>query len=49
MGMEIKSKLYRFYKWEHFWLVVIVLTTLIMHLAVINQPSDIFFDGKVHD
>jgi predicted membrane-bound dolichyl-phosphate-mannose-protein mannosyltransferase len=46
MGMEIKSKLYKFYKWEHFWLVVIVLATLIMHLAVINQPSDIFFDEK---
>jgi predicted membrane-bound dolichyl-phosphate-mannose-protein mannosyltransferase len=46
MGMEIKEKLYKFYKWEHFWLVIIVLTTLIMHLAVINQPSDIFFDEK---
>ncbi len=46
MGVEIKNKLYRFYKWEHFWLVVIVLSTLIMHLAVVNQPSEIFFDEK---
>jgi dolichyl-phosphate-mannose-protein mannosyltransferase len=44
MGMEIKNKLYRFYKWEHFWLVVIVVSTLIMHFAVITQPSQPFFD-----
>jgi len=46
MGMEIKDKLIKFYKWEHFWLVIIVLTTLIMHLCVINQPAEIFFDEK---
>lgn len=28
------------------WLVIIVLTTFIMHLCVINQPSEIFFDEK---
>jgi predicted membrane-bound dolichyl-phosphate-mannose-protein mannosyltransferase len=27
-------------------MVIIVLTTLIMHLCVINQPSEIFFDEK---
>ena len=46
MGMEIKVKLYKFYQWEHFWLVVIVLATLIMHLILIPNPSEIFFDEK---
>ena len=42
--MEIKKKLNKFYQWEHFWLVIIVLTTFIMHLCVISQPSELFFD-----
>jgi dolichyl-phosphate-mannose-protein mannosyltransferase len=46
MGMEIKSKLYKFYQWEHFWLVVIVLATLIMHLILIPFPSETMFDEK---
>jgi len=46
MGLEIKNKLYRFYKWQHFWMVMIVLTTLIIHLAFIATPSEPFFDEK---
>ncbi len=42
--MEIKSKLYRFYKWEYFWLCLIVLATLIMHFCIITNPSDLIFD-----
>lgn len=44
MGMEIKNKLCRFYKWEYFWLCLIVLATLIMHFAIITTPSEIIFD-----
>ena len=44
--MEIKSKLYRFYKWEHFWLCLIVLATLIMHFCIITNPSELIFDEK---
>ncbi|MHB8105346.1 MAG: phospholipid carrier-dependent glycosyltransferase [Dehalococcoidales bacterium] len=44
--MEIKSKLYRFYKWEYFWLSLIVLATLIMHFCIITNPSDLIFDEK---
>jgi dolichyl-phosphate-mannose-protein mannosyltransferase len=44
MGMEIKNKLYRFYKWEYFWLCLIVLATLIMHFSIVTYPPDIIFD-----
>lgn len=44
MGMEIKSKLKKFYQWEYFWLCLIVLTTLIMHFAIIANPSQVIFD-----
>jgi len=44
MGMEIKNKLYRFYKWEYFWLSLIVLATLIMHFCIITNPSEVIFD-----
>ncbi len=44
MGMEIKNKLYRFYKWEYFWLCLIVLATLIMHLCLVPGVSTVIFD-----
>ncbi len=44
MGMEIKSKLKQFYKWEYFWLCLIVLATLIMHFCIITNPSQVIFD-----
>ncbi len=48
--MEIKKvrhKLYRFYKWQYFWLFLIVLATFIMHLCIITSPSEPFFD-EIH-
>ncbi|OGO19068.1 MAG: hypothetical protein A2Z15_02205 [Chloroflexi bacterium RBG_16_50_11] len=44
--MEIKRKLGRFYHWEHFWLCIIVLATLIMHFSIINNPSNVIFDEQ---
>jgi predicted membrane-bound dolichyl-phosphate-mannose-protein mannosyltransferase len=44
MGMEIKSKFSKVYRWEYFWLCLIVLATLIMHFCIIANPSDIIFD-----
>jgi dolichyl-phosphate-mannose-protein mannosyltransferase len=48
MGMEIKSKLARFYRWEYFWLCMIVLATLIMHFSIITTPSDAILDEKYY-
>src|SRR4030042_1908137 len=36
--MEIKSKLCRLYKWEYFWLCIIVIATLTMHLSMFTNP-----------
>lgn len=44
MGMEIKNKLLRFYRWEYFWLGLIVLSTLIMHLATVPDVKTLIFD-----
>jgi dolichyl-phosphate-mannose-protein mannosyltransferase len=45
--MEIKSKLKRFYRWQYFWLFLIVLSTLIMHLCIITNPIGPIFD-EIH-
>lgn len=45
--MEIKRKLYRFYKWQYFWLFLIVIATLIMHFCIITNPGHPFFD-EIH-
>jgi len=44
MGMEIRDKLQRFYRWEYFWLLVLVLSTLAMHFAIITNPGELVFD-----
>jgi dolichyl-phosphate-mannose-protein mannosyltransferase len=44
--MEMKSKLYRIYKWEYFWLCVIVVATLIMHFCIITNPSELILDEQ---
>jgi dolichyl-phosphate-mannose-protein mannosyltransferase len=44
MGMEIKKKLLRFYRWEYFWLCLIVLSTLIMHLCLVPDVQTVIFD-----
>jgi dolichyl-phosphate-mannose-protein mannosyltransferase len=44
MGMEIKKKLLRFYRWEYFWLFLIVLSTLVMHLCLVPGVDTVIFD-----
>ena len=44
--MEIKSKLSKFYRWQYFWLCIIVLATLIMHFSIITYPSDLILDEQ---
>jgi dolichyl-phosphate-mannose-protein mannosyltransferase len=46
MGMEIKNKLKRFYRWQYFWLSLIVLSTLIMHFCIIDYPEELVFDEQ---
>jgi dolichyl-phosphate-mannose-protein mannosyltransferase len=42
--MEIRYLLTRFYKWECFWLFLIVAATLGMHFFMISNPSDLILD-----
>ncbi len=44
--MEIKKTVSRFYKWEYFWLCLIVLATLVMHFIIINNPSELILDEQ---
>ncbi len=46
MGMEIKNRLARFYRWEYFWLCLIVIATLVMHFIIINNPSELILDEQ---
>jgi len=42
--MEIKRNLSRAYRWEYFWLCLLVLVTLILHLVIIANPSELILD-----
>jgi dolichyl-phosphate-mannose-protein mannosyltransferase len=46
MGMEIKGKLSRIYRWEYFWLCLLVLATLVMHFIMINNPAELVLDEQ---
>jgi len=44
----IKENSGRFYRWEYFWLVLIVLAALILHFAVITNPSTPILDEQYY-
>jgi dolichyl-phosphate-mannose-protein mannosyltransferase len=44
--MEIKSGLSRAYKWEYFWLCLIVISTLFMHFVIIDNPKELILDEQ---
>ena len=44
--MEIKRHLTRTYKWEYFWLCLIVLSTLVMHLAILDNVKELILDEQ---
>lgn len=44
--MEIKSELNRFYKWEYFWLCLIVIVTLAMHFAIVDNVKELILDEQ---
>jgi dolichyl-phosphate-mannose-protein mannosyltransferase len=45
--MEIKPRVLRIVRWEHFFLCLIVLITLLMHFAIITYPQDLILD-EIH-
>jgi dolichyl-phosphate-mannose-protein mannosyltransferase len=44
--MEIKSRLSGLYRWEYFWLCLIVVATLGLHFFMINNPSELILDEQ---
>lgn len=44
--MEIKYRLSRIFKWEYFWLALIVIATLGMHFFMISNPSELILDEQ---
>jgi dolichyl-phosphate-mannose-protein mannosyltransferase len=41
-----KQQITKFWKWEYFWLSVIVVATLILHFIVITRPAEPLFDEQ---
>ncbi len=44
--MEIKEAFSRIYRWEHFWLCLLVLVTLILHMVIIGNPPELILDEQ---
>jgi dolichyl-phosphate-mannose-protein mannosyltransferase len=42
--LEIKRNLSRIYRWEYTWLCLLVAVTLILHLVIIANPSELILD-----
>jgi predicted membrane-bound dolichyl-phosphate-mannose-protein mannosyltransferase len=46
LGLEVKNRIIRIYKWEYFWLCVIVIATLIMHFSIVTNPNSLILDEQ---
>ena len=47
MDVEVAKRLVtRFWKWEYFWLSLIVVATLVLHFIVIARPAEPLFDEQ---
>jgi predicted membrane-bound dolichyl-phosphate-mannose-protein mannosyltransferase len=44
--MAIKRALTKTYRWEYFWLLLMVAATLAMHFAIIANPNQLIFDEQ---
>ena len=42
----MKNRILRIYKWEYFWLCVIVIATLIMHFSIVTNPNSLILDEQ---
>jgi dolichyl-phosphate-mannose-protein mannosyltransferase len=46
VDLEVKNALSRIYRWEYFWLCLIVIAVLAMHFSIINNPNDLVLDEQ---
>jgi predicted membrane-bound dolichyl-phosphate-mannose-protein mannosyltransferase len=47
LGLALRANARRFYRWEYFWLTLVVIAALTVHLALVVVPRDIILD-EVH-
>jgi dolichyl-phosphate-mannose-protein mannosyltransferase len=47
LSLAVREKSRHFYRWEYFWLALIVIAALAVHLAMVVVPRDIILD-EVH-
>jgi dolichyl-phosphate-mannose-protein mannosyltransferase len=45
---SVPALLRRFYKWEHFWLCLLVVATLILHFAIVDKPTSLVLDEQYY-
>jgi dolichyl-phosphate-mannose-protein mannosyltransferase len=44
----IRSFFVKFYKWEHFWLCMLVVATLILHFVIVDKPPSLILDEQYY-
>ncbi len=42
----MRQRLRRIYRWEHFWLCIMVIATLAMHFSIITTPGELILDEQ---
>jgi dolichyl-phosphate-mannose-protein mannosyltransferase len=47
LGLAVKQNARRYYRWEFFWLSIIVIGMLVLHFSLVLVPNDIILD-EVH-
>jgi dolichyl-phosphate-mannose-protein mannosyltransferase len=38
----------RFYRWEHFWLCLLVVLTLVLHFVIVDKPASLVLDEQYY-
>jgi predicted membrane-bound dolichyl-phosphate-mannose-protein mannosyltransferase len=47
LGLAVRENARRYYRWEYFWLSLIVIVYLILHLSIVLYPKQIILD-EIH-
>ncbi len=45
---SLVTLLRRFYKWEHFWLCLLVVATLVLHFVIVDKPASLILDEQYY-
>jgi dolichyl-phosphate-mannose-protein mannosyltransferase len=45
---SLVTLLRRFYRWEHFWLCLLVVSTLVLHFVIVDKPPSLVLDEQYY-